>query len=138
VRNGLIGRIELGQAKMAKILGGVLYMGVATRFQHPYYQVTNGDGDTEEQTDREEARILKLRDNEVKGNSDSIEAFLHEEEIELRSFQEGLLSSARAARTLRNYWAVVATLELLWYALTRRRSWPFVGGMFGLYKAKLH
>jgi hypothetical protein len=61
VRNGLVGRIELGQTKMAKMFGGVLYMGVATRFQHPYYQVTYGDGDTEEQTGREEARILELK-----------------------------------------------------------------------------
>jgi len=65
VRYGLFGCIELGQTEVAKMLGGVLYMGVITRFQHPYYQVTYEDGDTEEHTGRELARILKLKVNEV-------------------------------------------------------------------------
>jgi hypothetical protein len=66
VRYGLVGCIELGQTEVAKMLGGVLYMGVITRFQHPHYQqVTYEDGDTEEHTGRELARILKLKLNEI-------------------------------------------------------------------------
>jgi hypothetical protein len=40
-------------------------MVVITRFQHPYYQVTYEDGDTEEHTGRELARILKLKVNKI-------------------------------------------------------------------------
>jgi thioredoxin-related protein len=65
VRHGLVGCIELGQTEVAKMLGGVLYMGVITRFQQPQYQVTYEDGDTEEHTGRELARILKLKVNEI-------------------------------------------------------------------------
>jgi hypothetical protein len=46
VRHGLAGCIELSQTEVAKMLGGALYMGVITRFQHPHYQVTYEGGDT--------------------------------------------------------------------------------------------
>ena len=48
VQQGLVGCIELGQTEAAKMFGGVLYKGIVTRFQHPYYQVTYADGDVEE------------------------------------------------------------------------------------------
>ena len=59
VRQGLVGCIELGQTEAAMMFGGFLYKGIVTRFQHPYYQVTYADGDVEEYTEREWARILK-------------------------------------------------------------------------------
>jgi len=46
------------------------------------------------------------------------------------------LSSARAARTLRNY--RLPALKRVCYALTRRLSWPLAGDMFGLYLARLY
>jgi hypothetical protein len=46
------------------------------------------------------------------------------------------LSSARAARTLRNY--RLAALKRVWHAPTRRLSWPLAGEMFGLYLTKLY
>jgi hypothetical protein len=63
VRNGLVGRIELGQTEMAKIVCG-LCMVVTTCFQHPYCQVTCEDGETEKHTGREKARTLKLKVNQ--------------------------------------------------------------------------
>ena len=45
------------------------------------------------------------------------------------------MSSARAARTLRNY--RLPALKRVCYALTRRLSWPLAGDMSGLYLAKL-
>jgi hypothetical protein len=190
VRHGFVGCIELGQTEVAKMVGGVLYMGVVTRFQQPHYQVTYEGDDTEEHTGRKLARILKLKVNEITDprrfcydwsglsmtdvpgfvehlvgylaqysmklpsvwtstsanaeevfkddlvSVDAIEAFLREEEIELRIFHEGLLSSARAARTLRN--CRLPALKLVWYALTRRLSWPLAGDTFEVYLAKLH
>ena len=56
VRQGLVGCIELGQTEAAKMFGGVLYKGIVTRFQHPYYQVTYADGDVEEYTGRDVGR----------------------------------------------------------------------------------
>jgi hypothetical protein len=98
-------------------------------------------GDTEEHTGREKARILKLKVNEGVfqdnlNSVDAIEAFLRKKGVELRSFQEGLLSSARAARTLRN--CRLAALKVVWYAPAQRRSWPLAGEMFGIYLAKLY
>ena len=46
------------------------------------------------------------------------------------------MSSARAARTLRNY--RLPALKRVCYALTRRLSWPLAGDMFGLYPARLY
>jgi hypothetical protein len=190
VRQGLVGCIELGQTEAAKMFGSVLYKGIVTRFQHPYYQVTYADGDVEEYTGRELARILKFKVSEIADprrfyydwsglsmadvpgfvehlveylaqfdiklptawtdmgtredtgagdgmrSADAIEIFLRDEEYELRCFHEGLLSSARAARTLRNY--RLAALKLVWYAFTRRLVWPLTGDAFGLYLAKLY
>ena len=65
VRHGLVGCIKLGQTTVAKMLGGVLYMGIITRFQQPHYQVMYEGSDTEEHTGRELARILKLKVNEI-------------------------------------------------------------------------
>ena len=56
VQQGLVGCIELGQTEAAKMFGGVLYRGIVTRFQHPYYQVTYADGDVEEYTGRDVGR----------------------------------------------------------------------------------
>jgi hypothetical protein len=143
LRNGLVGRIELGQTETAKMLGGVLYIEVATPFQHPYYQVTYEDGDTKEHTGRDKTCILKLKVNKgvFKGDLGSvgaIEAFLREEEVELRSFQEGFLSSARAARILCNYRLAAGSLESGVVRARAWRSWPLAGEMFGLYMGKLY
>jgi hypothetical protein len=48
---------------------GVLYMGIVTRFQHLYYQVTYGDGDTKEHTGREPALKLKVSEVMDRGGS---------------------------------------------------------------------
>ena len=190
MRQGLVGCIELGQTEAAMMFGGVLYRGIVTRFQHPYYQVTYEDGDVEEYTGRELACILKFKVSEIADprrfyydwsglsmadvpgfvehlaeylaqfdiklptawtdrgtredtgardgmcSGDAIETFLRDEEHELRWFHEGLLSSARAARTLRNY--RLAALKLVWYAFTRRLAWPLTGDAFELYLVKLY
>jgi hypothetical protein len=67
------------------------------------------------------------------GNADD---FLRAEEAELQQFHLGLLSSARAARTLRNY--RLAALKLVWFALTRKWTWPLSAARFGWYLSKLY
>jgi hypothetical protein len=67
---------------------------------------------------------------------DGVDSFLRAEEAELKAFHLGLLSRARAARTLRNY--RLPALKLLWFAYTRRWLWPPAPNEFGLYLAKLY
>ena len=67
---------------------------------------------------------------------DDIGSYLHAEEIELKAYHFGLLSKARAARTLRNY--RLPALKLLWFAYTRRWRWPPTPDEFGLYLSKLY
>jgi hypothetical protein len=68
--------------------------------------------------------------------ADTVNDFLRAEELELQQFHLGLLSSARATRTLRNY--RLAAIKLVWFALTRKWTWPLSATHFGWYLAKLY
>jgi hypothetical protein len=67
---------------------------------------------------------------------DTVNDFFRADNAKLQQIYLGLLSSARAANTLRNY--RLAALKLVWLALTRKWTWPLPATRFGWYMAELY
>ena len=57
---GRVACIRLGRTRVSKVFGSKQYLGTATRFRRPWFNVNYNDGNKEELSGHELARIVML------------------------------------------------------------------------------